>query len=157
MPKHVSTDDRLAIQELIAKYAHYVDNGLGKAWASLFTPDGTLDYLDTHVEGYDQLVAFAEQALAFYPTHFAGNTIMVETAPGQVHARTMNIVCARSKQATVLEIMGVPVDAPADAPTEVRGVGIYDDRIIRTEQGWRFRSRAAGSTGVMPLHPDFLP
>jgi hypothetical protein len=37
------------------------------------------------------------------------------------------------------------------------GVGVYDDEIVKTEQGWRFKLRRAGSTGVVPVHTDFLP
>lgn len=149
----VSVADRLAVQELLARYAHYVDNGLGEAWASTFTPDGKLDFQGQVVDGHDALVAFAAQDLGLYPTHFVGNTLMVQVAPDRIHARSMVIVTIRSKTATPVEAHGVTIDAP----TETLGVGIYDDEIVRTGQGWRFKLRRAGSTGVVPVHPDFLP
>lgn len=149
----VSVEDRLAVQELTARYAHYVDNGLGEAWASTFTPDGVLEYHGIPVCGHEELAAFASQDLGFYPTHFVGNSIMVQVAPDLIHARSMVVVAIRSKN----EAPVVVHDMTIDAPTETLGVGVYDDEIVKTEQGWRFRFRRAGSTGVAPVHPDFLP
>lgn len=149
----VSVEDRLAIQELLARYAHFVDNGLGEAWASTFTPDGVLEYHGIPVRGQEELAAFAAQDLGFYPTHFVGNTIMVQVAPDRVHARSMVIVAIRSKTANPVEVHGLTIDAP----TETLGVGVYDDDIVKTEQGWRFKFRRAGSTGAAEFHSDFLP
>lgn len=149
----VSVADRLAIQELMACYAHYVDNGLGDAWASTFTPDGVLEYHDIPVRGRDELAAFAAQDLGVFPTHFVGNSIMVQVAPDRVHARSMVIVAARSKTPAPVEFEGLTIDAP----TTTLGVGIYDDQIVKTDHGWRFQLRKAGSTGVAEVHPDFLP
>lgn len=149
----VSIEDRLAVQDLMARYAHYVDNGLGEAWASTFTPDGVLDFQGMPIRGHDELVAFAGQDLGFYPTHFVGNTLMVQVAADRIHARSMVIVAIRSKDATPVQAHGVTIDAP----TELLGVGIYDDEIVRTDRGWRFKLRKAGSTGAAPFHSDFLP
>lgn len=149
----VDIKDRLDILDLLYRYAHYVDNGLGEAWASTFTSNGRLEYFDDVVEGHDALAAFASRAHDFYPTHFVGNTLMVETAPGHIHARSMVIVTVRSKKDSPVDILGVPVNSP----TELLGIGVYDDQIVKTEEGWRFKLRKAGSTGVAPVHPDFLP
>lgn len=65
----------------------------------------------------------------------------------------MVIVAMRSCTAAPVEVHGLTIDAP----TETLGVGVYDDDIIKTEQGWRFKFRKAGSTGVAEVHSDFLP
>jgi len=141
----LSHDDRAQIQELLYKYSYYVDNRLGEAWASTFTPDGRLEFCQTVIRGHDELVAFASRTSGRFPytSHFVGNTIMVQTAPGQVHARSTIILMARGKG--------------NEAPTELLGVGIYDDRIVKTRDGWRFQVRASGRTGMVPVDPDFLP
>ena len=149
----VAIEDRLEIQDLLFRYAHYVDNGLGEAWASCFLPEGRLEYFGSVIEGRSALAAFASQDLGFYPTHFVGDTLMVQTAPGRVHARSMVMVAARAKKGSPTEFHGVPIDSP----TEVLGVGVYDDEIVKTDAGWRFAVRRAGSTGIAPVHPDFLP
>jgi SnoaL-like domain len=151
--REVPVEDRLAIQDLLARYAHYVDNGLGEAWASTFLPEGRFEFEDKVFIGHEQLAAFAAQDIGFYPTHFVGNTLMVQVAPGVVHARSMVLVAIRSKSATPKQEHGVTIDAP----TEVLGVGIYDDHIVKTEHGWKFKLRRAGSTGSAPFHSDFLP
>lgn len=38
----ISLHNRIAIHELIASYAHHVDNYRGEAWANLFVEDGKL-------------------------------------------------------------------------------------------------------------------
>jgi uncharacterized protein (TIGR02246 family) len=38
----VALEDRLAIEETLARYVHAIDEGDGNTWASLFTPDGSL-------------------------------------------------------------------------------------------------------------------
>lgn len=147
-PVPLSPEDRAEIQELLHRYSHYVDNRLGDAWASVFTPDGRLEFYGQVYEGRDKLAAWAKEDRDFYPTHFVGDTIMVQTAPGQVHARSMVIVTIRMKNYP-------KVAGPS--PTQMLGVGVYDDQIVKTKDGWRIRLRKAGSTGEMPVDPDFLP
>ena len=39
----LSVEDRLAIQELIARYNHAIDGGDPDGWAATFAPDGTFE------------------------------------------------------------------------------------------------------------------
>jgi len=139
---HLSVQDRVAIEELLYKYCHYIDNRLGEAWAATFTPDGKLDFPGTTVQGHDQLVAFGSRPVVdTIRNHFVGNILLVQTAPGHVHARSMVLTSVR--------------DVKADAPPTFEGIGIYDDQIVKTDAGWRFFSRHADKT--IPVSPDFLP
>jgi len=138
----LSYEDRVEIEELLYKYSHYIDNRIGDAFASTFTPDGRLEFPGTVVQGYDQLVAFGSRpAVGKVRDHFVGDILLTQTAPGQVHARSMVIVILRSVRGT--------------APAKLEGIGIYDDQIVKTPQGWRFLSRHADTT--IPVSPDFLP
>ncbi|HLG86858.1 MAG TPA: nuclear transport factor 2 family protein [Alphaproteobacteria bacterium] len=138
----LSYQDRVAIKELLYRYCYYIDNRIGDAWASTFTPDGKLEFPGTTVQGHDQLVAFGSRPVVDkLRNHFVGDILLVQTAPGRVHERSMVITSLR--------------DPKGDAPATFEGIGVYDDQIIKTPAGWRFLSRRAGWT--MPVSPDFLP
>ena len=138
----LSYNDRVAIQDLMYKYSYYIDNRIGDAFASTFTTDGKLDFPGVVVQGHDQLVAFGSRpAPDKIRTHFVGDILLVQTAPGQVHARSMVIIALR--------------DVKREAPITFEGIGIYDDQIVKTAAGWRFLSRHADTT--IPVSPDFLP
>jgi hypothetical protein len=138
----LSYQDRVAIEELLYKYSYYIDNRIGNAWASTFTPDGKLEFPGTTVQGHDQLVAFGSRPVGDQVrNHFVGDILLLQTAPGRVHARSMVITSLR--------------DVKGDAPANVEGIGVYDDQVVKTPAGWRFLSRHADRT--IPLSTDFLP
>lgn len=146
-------EDRAAIEQLIFSYSHFVDARLPEAWASTFAPDGRFEFSDPRgggrvnvLQGRAQLADFVREARArgvHFSTHFVGDTLMVQTAPGRVHARSAVIVAMRQDQ--------------PGAKDELQGVGVYDDEIIKTDEGWKFKSRRAGPIGTIPVHADFLP
>ncbi|MGE3962121.1 MAG: nuclear transport factor 2 family protein [Dehalococcoidia bacterium] len=55
----LTTDDRLAIQELLARYNHAIDFGTPEDWAATFAPDGTFESRGEVHAGLEQLTAFA--------------------------------------------------------------------------------------------------
>jgi hypothetical protein len=135
-------DDRTEIDDLFSRYSYYIDNRAGEAFAGTFTQDGRLEFPGVVVKGHDQLVAFgsrpAEDKIRF---HFVGSILLVPVAPGHVRARSMVIIGMR--------------DIHGTAPATFDGVGVYEDDIVRTPDGWRFAARHAGAT--LPLSPEFLP
>ena len=140
--KDLSYEDRVAIEELLYRYSYYIDNRIGEAWAATFTSDGKLEFPGTTVQGHDQLVAFGSRPVVDkIRKHFVGDILLVQMAPGHVHARSMVITSLR--------------DVKGDAPETFEGIGIYDDQIVKTADGWRFLLRHADRT--VPVSPDFLP
>lgn len=54
----LSTEDRLDIADLFARYVHSVDSNQPDAWVTLFTPDGVFDIpglMRMRMEGPDEL------------------------------------------------------------------------------------------------------
>jgi hypothetical protein len=43
MSKLVSVEDTLAVQDLLARYCWYVDEGMSEEWAALYTADGIFE------------------------------------------------------------------------------------------------------------------
>ena len=126
----LSADDRLEIQELVARYNRAVDGGDAAGWVGTFAEDGIFESLlvGTH-SGHVELRAFADEFVAGAYDAWAG---------GQHWIGSM-IIEGSGDTATVFSyhIMYVPVER------EVRGVlmAAHDDEVIRTADGWRFSRR----------------
>lgn len=126
----LTADDRLEIQELIARYNRAVDGGDAAGWVETFAEDGVFESLlvGTH-SGHDELRKFADDFVSgSYDAwtggqHWIGNVIIEGT-----HSRA---------DVFSYHIMYVPVDR------EVRGVlmAAHEDVVTRTTSGWRFSRR----------------
>lgn len=54
----ITSDDRIAIAELFARYCHRVDHGDTEGWLELFTPDGSFEVAGVmRLEGHEQVGA----------------------------------------------------------------------------------------------------
>ncbi len=120
----ISTDDRLAILDLCARYNYAIDTGASEAWADTFTADGVFDGPAGHAEGRDALVAFCDQLAEQFPgaMHFTDNHLFERTADGVRHR------CFLSFQ--------VPVEGRTDI-----WLLAYEDDLVSVGEEWRFRSR----------------
>ena len=120
----ISTDDRLAILDLCARYNYAIDTGASEAWADTFTADGVFDGPAGHAEGRDALVAFCDQLAKQFPgaMHFTDNHLFERAADGVRHR------CFLSFQ--------VPVEGRTDI-----WLLAYEDDVVSVDGEWRFRSR----------------
>jgi len=124
--------DRLAIQSLLVRYAWAIDT---KDWAlldSVFTPDAFLDYSSNPggAKGpYPEIRAWLEASLAYFPmTQHLVTNIDVVVDGDAATARTL-----------VYNPMGA---ATREGPLHHFFLGgRYDDRLVRTAQGWRIAER----------------
>lgn len=123
--------DRIEIQDLLVRYTSAID---GKDWALLdtcFTKDAHLDYTSAGgIAGdYPKVRAWLEAALAPFPmtVHYITNSV-VELAGDAAKART-----------AVFNPMGFQNQ---DGTLHHFNVGAYyNDRLVRTPDGWRIRER----------------
>lgn len=125
--------DRDQIRQLAYKYAHCWDNLDFHGWASCFAPDGVYWEGGGPVfKGYDELRSYAE-----------------DTAPrvqGRFHLQMNQYVEVEGDTAKAHTYALI-----VEELTPVRS-GTYDDRLVRTEDGWKFTKRT-----VTCLYPSFLP
>ena len=120
----MTADDYVEIQQLYAQYAHTLDHlGDAEGWADTFTPDGVF----ANSKGRDELVKFAE---GFYgrggsARHWNSQVLITPTADGADGSCYLLLVDTSSQ------------------PASITVSGIYNDKIVKTSSGWRFKERVA--------------
>lgn len=126
-----STEDRVAIADLIARYAHVVDSGDFAALDALFAPDARVDF--TAFGGpsgsLDDIKKFLHDSLGiFRRTQHLMGLPLIDVDGDRATSRTS---CTNP----------MVIDDP-DGTTKVWLIGLwYDDELMRTADGWRFTSR----------------
>lgn len=120
----LSAEDRIAVHELISLHGHLTDERRSGELDRLLTEDAVYDLEDYgmgRVEGLPALRRLFDEAPGQQPVgHHVTNVIVDEQPDG--------VVRARSK--------GLSVMADGRA-----GTVVYDDRVVRTAQGWRIAHR----------------
>jgi SnoaL-like domain len=123
--------DRLAIQDLIARYAVVIDNRDFDALDRLFTSDATIDFstFNGPIGDLTEIKAFLGASLPFFTRsqHMMGLPL-IDLDGDTAHARTS---CNNPM-----------ISEKPDGRTSVWLIGLwYDDDLVRTADGWRFCAR----------------
>ena len=125
----LTADDYAAIEQLYARYNHTIDSGDSEGWVATFTPDGRFG--KKPYTGETELAQFAHEwktdGRGARTRHFNSNLSITPTAEG-------------AKGAVYLMSVNILVSPPV-----VQSVGWYDDVLVKTREGWRFKSRAVRS------------
>lgn len=125
--------DRIAIDDLLTAYAAAVDARDWDGLAALFAPDAVLDYsaFDGPRAGAVDAIGWVAEGLSGFPVsqHLITNRqvwLAVDGDPDTARARC--------------EVFNPMVDSNG---TVVQVGGSYEDRLIRSSDGWRFAERVA--------------
>jgi hypothetical protein len=127
----MSADDRLAIQDLLAHYAHVVDSRDFDRLDEVFTPEARIDF-----------GAFGGPAGGLAETKEFLNASLPMFRRSQ-HMMGLPLVTLDGDRATVRTPCHNPmVIDNADGSTSVWLIGLwYDDTCVRTPDGWRISDR----------------
>jgi uncharacterized protein (TIGR02246 family) len=123
----LSTDDKIAIQELVATASLRVDDHDAAGFAATFTEDGVFERGDATVQGRAAITTFMEEHIA---------------AGGEDDAAHLNVnfvIEGGGDRATSTSRVVKLKTAPE---AEIIAVAIYRDSLVRNEEGWRFARRA---------------
>ena len=124
----LGVEDRLEIQELYARYALTIDTGDAEGWANTFTPDGVFN---NSSRGREALVQFVHDWRANRSganrRHWYSNLILTPASGG-----------VRGSVYMMLLDVGTRPPAPVNSY-------LYDDLLVKTQNGWRFQSRVLKS------------
>lgn len=117
--------DQLEIRELTARYNRAADAGDGEGFAATFTADGSLVMAgETLCSGEAELVAFAGKPR------------------GTVHATTDPVLSVKGDEATQECTLLLFRTARDGTSVRLENTGRYEDELVRTKDGWRFRRRS---------------
>lgn len=134
--------DRLAILDLLARYAHAVDTEDWDAYAALFTADATIDY--TAFGGPSGDVASTVEFLRSAMSMFRSTQ----------HLNGLPLIDLDGDTATVRTPCHNPmVPEPGSGTAFTCGLW-YRDRLVRTGDGWRFAHRGEDRLYLGPLATD---
>ena len=129
---NLSTEDRLEIEQLYAKYNHSIDFGDGDAWAKTFTPDGLFD-------GGRGAPMVGTEALAGFANGFAS----------QIKGRhwTNNLLVEPSASGAAGKCYLILFNLAAEGGPAPMVTGVYHDELAKGSDGWRFTSRKVVGDG----------
>ena len=117
--------DYIEIQQLYSRYYQTIDAGESEAWADTFTPDGSFN---TTVQGREALIASNRRG---------GRNRRMR----HLHS---NLTITPSGNGANGSVYVVQIDITATPPT-VATYSRYDDTLVQTSQGWRFKTRQRSS------------
>jgi hypothetical protein len=134
--------DYVQIKQLVTRYAYALDTGSnnGYDFADLFTPDG--QFIDPNAKGREQLAAFGRNPLMgpLNVIHYAMGLVLEATPDGAIGRQYVmefdfNDNVPPLGKRTQWEVVG---DKRGDLR---RDAGQYKDVFVKTDKGWRFKSR----------------
>ena len=118
----LTAQDYEEINQLYARYNIMLDSGDAEGWADVFTEDGVFG----NSEGRAALIEFAtgfHSGQGGNARHWNTNIHVTPTADG-------------ADGTCYLFLWSV-----ASRPATITATGIYHDKLVKTENGWRFKSR----------------
>lgn len=129
--KNFSADDYIEIQQLYTRYNMAIDSGDAEGWASTFVTDGVFN---TTV-GHDALVQFVRDwhnGRGANLRHWNTNLSITPTADG-------------ADGAVYLLLLNV-----GQRPPMIASAAKYEDQLVKTPDGWRFKKRVTKGEGSPP-------
>lgn len=138
--------DYAEIQQLYARYNFAVDAIDGEGVAAVYTPDGIFyEGKNRQIVGHDALVNWVNTEVKTnhaidHRRHWNANLMITGTPEG-------------AKAAIYLLTINVGVNPPV-----ILAAGRYDDTLVKTPQGWRFKTRMVqGDRDGQPAAPAAKP
>ena len=133
-PTPLTAQDYIEIQQLYARYAWAADAGDGDAFAATFVPDGNYDDQFKGTDALRRLVIMArDERHATNWRHWNSNLSIMPSAEGATG---------------LVYLMLVDISV---APPVILSSGHYEDSLVKTSQGWRFKKRISHLERSAPL------
>ncbi len=132
--------DRCAIDELLLRYAYYLDSGRRSRIADeIFTPDARLDYGGEPILGKAKIDAFFLK----FPDSIACSHIVTNVMI-EVDGDVAKSFC----RAMAWYWSDFSVESTSLDPSDLLVIGGYQDALVRTHKGWRIAHRTCVQFGT---------
>jgi SnoaL-like protein len=119
----LTTQDYIDIEQNYAKYYHTIDAGDPEGWADTFTDDGNFN----GTIGRAALIESRRRAGPSKTRHVVSNLVITPTTEGADGSLYVFIV------------------DPQEVPVKINSYSRYDDTLVKTSKGWRFKSKMRSS------------
>ena len=128
----LSADDKLAIAELLARSAYAFDEQDLEMLEACFTPDAVFSIL---IKGGDMIGPFEgrEAVMKLYSDSMDAQT--------DVRRHVASNIFFKSETGDPQVISNLTLFATENATTKLLSVGVYQDTVRRTDDGWRVLKR----------------
>lgn len=128
----LSADDKLAIAELLARSAYAFDEQDLEMLEACFTPDAVFSIL---IKGGDMIGPFEgrEAVMKLYSDAMGAQT--------DVRRHVASNIFFKSETGDPQVISNLTLFATENATTTLLSVGVYQDTVRRTDDGWRVLKR----------------
>ena len=123
----LSAGDYAEILQLYFKYPLLLDSGDGEGYADLFTEDGSFG---DRVIGREALIAFASRE------------------PRNIRHAPMTPIIIPTEEGARGVVMNLFIDVSL-SPAVITRVSQYNDTLVKTEEGWRFKKRVNGTANLL--------
>ena len=143
----LSAEDYIEIHQLYSMYARDIDPGSTRSADWMFTPDGVA-VMERTVRGEQELKEYYENVLRRARRngfrHYTTTYVIVGTPDGGARGSAYNLGVQRRGEGR---------------PVEFQAFGKYEDTLVKTADGWRFKERIyvpdtfMGSDKVLPPSP----
>jgi 3-phenylpropionate/cinnamic acid dioxygenase small subunit len=134
--------DRFEIDDLLTRYATALDTQDWDLYATCFTPDASIDYSSSGgIKGkLPEVKAWLAQ--------------IMPTFPMTQHLVTNRVIAVQGDTATCRSYLFNPMGLPDDANRLLLFFegGYYNDKLVRTPEGWRICERIEESAYSTRLH-----
>lgn len=124
--------DRLAIEDLLSRYAVAMDSGDYETYAALFAEDAELIFANTHLTGRAAILETMRPALERSNGGADGAGRLRHLLSGVSITIDGDTATARANWATVSARSGAPA---------IGAMGYYDDTLVRRDGRWMFQRR----------------
>ena len=131
-----AADGKLTLEEYIdieqnyARYYHTIDNGDAKAWADTFTDDGEFN----GIKGRQALIENRGKSGPSKTRHVVSNLVITPTGAGTANGS-----------------LYVFIFDPQVVPLKINSYSRYDDTLVKTAKGWRFKTKIRSSDTTMKV------
>lgn len=125
--------DYIAIQQLYARYNNAIDSGDAEAFANTFVPDGIFNTM----KGHDALVRFVH----YWRANLKG---------GNLRHWNTNLTITPTADGANGSVYLMLIDVSARPPV-IASAFKYEDQLVKTPKGWRFKKRVTQEEGPPPV------
>jgi hypothetical protein len=157
----LSSADRQEIMDLIYSYSYAYDSKDLDGWLDLFTDDaiwsvynGNSSTPNVVTRSNEERRLLLEPSLEGNQTrHFMTNTILNQTDVAGAEGMTMYLCIVRSSSSKTIAASLGPLNA-MELGINVVLTGYYQDKFVKTQNGWKFASREAYEDSPIIKLPD---